>query len=93
MLDILEYFLCCCDWNICYIIYLDCVGILFHICFEKLKLTSNKSVCAQVSTKIKAQWKINDTQIFVDEVETQLREKPIWGSQTQEFHYSEDTRH
>jgi hypothetical protein len=30
------------------------------------------------------------TQIFVDEVETQLREKPLWGSQTQEFHYSED---
>jgi hypothetical protein len=40
-----------------------------------------------VSTKIKAQWKVNDTQIFVDEVETQLREKPL---QTQEFHYSED---
>jgi hypothetical protein len=30
------------------------------------------------------------TRIFVDEVETQLREKPLWGSQTQEFHYSED---
>jgi len=43
-----------------------------------------------VSTKIKAQRKINDTQIFVDEVETQLREKLLWGSQTQEFHYSED---
>jgi hypothetical protein len=28
--------------------------------------------------------------VFVDEVETQLREKPIRGSQTQEFHYSED---
>jgi len=43
-----------------------------------------------VSTKIKAQRKVNDTQIFVDEVETQLREKPLWGSQTQEFYYSED---
>jgi hypothetical protein len=43
-----------------------------------------------VSTKIKAQWKVNDTHIFVDEVETQLREKPLRGSQTQEFHYSED---
>jgi hypothetical protein len=32
MLDILECFLCYCDWNICYIIYLDCVGILLHIC-------------------------------------------------------------
>jgi cytochrome oxidase assembly protein ShyY1 len=30
------------------------------------------------------------TQIFVNEVETQLREKPLRGSQTQEFHYSED---
>jgi hypothetical protein len=30
-----------------------------------------------VSTKIKAQRKINDTQIFVDEVETQSREKPL----------------
>jgi cytochrome oxidase assembly protein ShyY1 len=43
-----------------------------------------------VSTKIKAQRKVNDTQIFVDEVETQLREKPLQGNQTQEFHYSED---
>jgi cytochrome oxidase assembly protein ShyY1 len=43
-----------------------------------------------VSTKIKAQRKVNDTKIFVDEVETQLREKPFRGSQTKEFHYSED---
>jgi hypothetical protein len=43
-----------------------------------------------VSTKIKEQWKVSDTQIFVDEVETQLREKPLRGSQTQEFHYSKD---
>jgi hypothetical protein len=28
--------------------------------------------------------------VFVDEVKTQLREKPLWDSQTQEFHYSED---
>jgi hypothetical protein len=27
---------------------------------------------------------------FVNEVKTQLREKPLWGSQTQDFHYSED---
>jgi hypothetical protein len=44
-----------------------------------------------VSTKIKAQQKVNDTQIFVDEVETQLREKPLRSSQTQEFIYSEDS--
>jgi hypothetical protein len=42
-----------------------------------------------VSTKIKAQQE-NDIDIFVDEVETQLREKPLRGSQTHEFHYSED---
>jgi hypothetical protein len=28
--------------------------------------------------------------IFVDEVETQLREKSFRGSQTQDIHYSED---
>jgi len=27
---------------------------------------------------------------FVDEVETQLREKPLRGSQIQDIHYSED---
>jgi hypothetical protein len=43
-----------------------------------------------VSTKIKAQRKVNDTDIFVDEVETQLREKPLRDSQTQEFYYLED---
>jgi cytochrome oxidase assembly protein ShyY1 len=44
----------------------------------------------QVPTKMKAQRKVNDTEIFVDKVETQLREKPLRGSQTQEFHNSED---
>jgi len=43
-----------------------------------------------VSTKIKVQRKINDTQIFVHEVETQSREKALRASQTQEFQYSED---
>jgi hypothetical protein len=27
---------------------------------------------------------------FVDKVKTQLREKPLCGSQTQDIHYSED---
>jgi hypothetical protein len=27
---------------------------------------------------------------FVDEVETQLRETPLQGNQTQDFHYLED---
>jgi hypothetical protein len=30
------------------------------------------------------------TQEFVNEVETQLREKLLWGSQTHDIHYSED---
>jgi len=42
----------------------------------------------QVSTKIKAQRKVNDTEIFVDEVETQLREKPLRGSQTHRVYVS-----
>jgi len=46
-------------------------------------------VCEQCATKITMQ-KVNNTQIFVDEVETQSREKPLRGSQTQEFHYSEE---
>jgi cytochrome oxidase assembly protein ShyY1 len=34
--------------------------------------------------------KLKDDKYFVDEVETQLREKPLRGRQTQNFHYSED---
>jgi len=33
---------------------------------------------------------IKGDKYFVNEVETQLREKPLRGSQTQDFHYSED---
>jgi hypothetical protein len=33
---------------------------------------------------------IKGDKYFVDEVKTQLREKPLRGSQTQEFHYLED---
>jgi len=32
---------------------------------------------------------LNET-YFVNEVETQIRGKPLWGNQTQEIHYSED---
>jgi hypothetical protein len=42
-----------------------------------------------VSTKIIMQ-KLNGTEIFIDELETQLREKSLRGSQTQDIHYSED---
>jgi len=34
--------------------------------------------------------KIKGDKYFVEEVETQLREKPLWGSQTQDNHYLED---
>jgi hypothetical protein len=47
-------------------------------------------VCAIVYNKKITMRKIKDTKIFVDEVETQLREKPLQGSQTQDIHYSED---
>jgi hypothetical protein len=46
-------------------------------------------VCAIVYNKI-SQYESKRDRYFVDEVETQLREKPLWGSQTQNFHYSED---
>jgi hypothetical protein len=42
-------------------------------------------VCNKIS-----QCGIKRDRYFVDEVETQLREKPLWGSQTQDIHYSED---
>jgi hypothetical protein len=34
--------------------------------------------------------KFKGDKYFVDEVETQLREKPLQGSQTQDIHYSKD---
>jgi hypothetical protein len=46
-------------------------------------------VCAKSAKKI-TMLKLNNTHTFVDEVETQSREKPLRGSQTQEFHYSEE---
>jgi len=41
-------------------------------------------VCNKILNEIKGD------KYFIDEVETQLIEKPLWGSQTQEFHYSKD---
>jgi hypothetical protein len=46
-------------------------------------------VCAIVCNKI-SKCRIKGDRYFVDEVETQLREKLLWGSQTQDIHYSED---
>jgi hypothetical protein len=46
-------------------------------------------VCVCVCNKIlNADFKGN--KYFVDEMETQLREKSLRGNQTQDFHYSED---
>jgi hypothetical protein len=47
-------------------------------------------VCDQLCNKI-SKYEIKKEDIyFVDEVETQLREKSLWDSQTQDIHYSED---
>jgi hypothetical protein len=46
-------------------------------------------VCDQVYNKIlNAEFKWD--KYFVDKVETQLREKPLRGSHTQDIHYSEN---
>jgi hypothetical protein len=44
-----------------------------------------KDVCNKISTN-----RIKGDKYFVNEVDTQSREKPLWGSQTQDIHYSED---
>jgi len=46
-------------------------------------------VCVQRVTKYQ-NVKCKRDRYFVNEVETQLREKPLRGSQTQDIHYSED---
>jgi hypothetical protein len=46
-------------------------------------------VCDQLCNKI-LNVEFKGDKYFVDEVETQLREKPFRGSQTIDFHYSED---
>jgi hypothetical protein len=46
-------------------------------------------VCEQCATKI-LNVEIKGDKYFIDEVKTQLREKPLRGSQTQDIHYSED---
>jgi uncharacterized membrane protein YcaP (DUF421 family) len=43
-----------------------------------------------VSNKIFKLQNLKRDKYFVDEVETQLREKLLQGSQTQNIHYSED---
>jgi len=45
-------------------------------------------VCERVTKYLNAEFKWD--RYFVNDVKTQLREKPLQGSQTQEFHYSED---
>jgi hypothetical protein len=46
-------------------------------------------VCDQFVTKyLNAEFK--EDKYFVNEMETQLREKPLRGNQTKKFYYSED---
>jgi hypothetical protein len=49
-------------------------------------MTSNNQVCVCVKQNILIT-KFKEDKIFVDEVETLLREKPLQGSQTQEILY------
>jgi hypothetical protein len=46
-------------------------------------------VCVRVQKNI-LNAKNKRDKIFVDEVKTLLREKPLWDSQTQDIHYTED---
>jgi hypothetical protein len=46
-------------------------------------------VCVQHVTKYQ-KCIIKRDRYFVNEMETQLKEKQLWGSQTQKFHYSKD---
>jgi hypothetical protein len=46
-------------------------------------------VCAIVCNKISQCGKLRD-RYFVDEVETQLREKPLRDNEIQDIHYSKD---
>jgi hypothetical protein len=45
-------------------------------------------VCTVCNKILNAEFKID--KYFVDEVETQLKEKPLRGGQIQDFHYSKD---
>jgi len=56
----------------------------------KIKMTSNFNKCVRkVCNKI-LKCGIKGSRYFVDEVETQLRENPFRGRQTQDIHYLED---
>jgi hypothetical protein len=46
-------------------------------------------VCDQLCNKI-LNTEFKRDKYFIDEVETQLREKPLWDSQTQDIPYSEE---
>jgi hypothetical protein len=59
------------------------------ICTLKIIRLLIYQVCTIECKKI-SQWGNERDKYFVDEVETQLREKLLRGSQTQGIHYSED---
>jgi hypothetical protein len=55
---------------------------IFILATENKIMTSNNQVCARVQQNI-LNAEIKRDKIFVDEVETLWREKPLRGSQTQ----------
>jgi hypothetical protein len=56
----------------------------------KNKETSNLYKCVLTVCNKILNVEIKGEKYFVVEVKTQLREKPLRGSQTQDFYYSED---
>jgi hypothetical protein len=90
------------SYNIMFTALFTCLSMCFYIFYYFNNLSNNKlldqdpqwvheaSLEFPGSRWMRKYLKTNNTQIFVDEVETQLREKPLRGNQTQEFHYSED---
>jgi hypothetical protein len=53
-------------------------------------MTSNFNKCVQTVCNKISKCRIKGEKYFVDEVESQLREKTLRGSQTPDIHYSED---
>jgi len=53
-------------------------------------MTSNFNKCVWIVCIKILNTEFKGDKYFVDEVETQLREKPLRGNQIQDIHYSED---
>jgi len=62
---------------------------LHRMTCEKYKDSKLMCVCGQLCNKI-LNTEYKRDKYFVDEVEIQLREKPLWGSHTQDIRYLEN---